>query len=115
MPVRFLDLDELNKPVGEVSVGGKTYPIYPLSVQALINLSVLSEKNADSAEQMKAQMETALDILREFIPDCGPAVFQQLNLTQMQKLLAFARDVAEDGLAKNSESPVATSPSTFPR
>jgi len=111
MPVKFLDLDALNKPVGEVVVAEKIYSIYPLSIKALINLSTMSDQPTDDQGQLRVQLETTLDILAEFIPDCPPETFRTLSLLQLNALLLFAREVAEEGIAKNSASPVTgTSP-----
>lgn len=124
MATRFLDLDPVRQPVGEVRIDGQTYQVWPITLGTVINLSAPGPAD-DNGTSFGQQMEQSMGVLRELIPDLAEATLRGLPLEAFNRLLAWARETAFGAVEKNSEPPVAnpippvaetpaTAPSTSP-
>lgn len=108
MPVKYLDLDAIHKPNGKVKIAGSEYDVYPISVKALINLSLLGDDGAVDEENVQEGVENigkALDVISEIFPDCPREILDTLTLEQINALIEFCNKVGADTVEKNSLAP----------
>lgn len=103
---KFIDLDAINKPIGEAIINGKKYPVHQMPVKNLVNLIHLADMPQDQREPAKYLEESAA-ILHELIPSCPKDVFLGLTMDQMNALLAWTRSLGEEEVEKNGETPQA--------
>jgi len=107
MPIKFLDLDAVNKPIGRFKIHGQEYDIYPLKIKGLINLSAMSEVPADK-QQSGAYIGRALEILKELVPECPQAELEDLNVDQVNAMVEFVNGLGVETVEKNSTPPART-------
>ncbi|HXH10784.1 MAG TPA: hypothetical protein VNP04_13610 [Alphaproteobacteria bacterium] len=105
MPVKFIDLDEINLPIGEAIIKGQSYKVYQMSVKSHINLIRLSDPSANKDRDMAAYMEESAEILHTIIPDCPIEVFMSLTIDQMHALLMWTRGLSDGEITKNESLP----------
>lgn len=103
MPVEYLDLDAIDQPAGKLKLAGIEYDVYPLSVKSIFNLLRLEKLRSDDITTDTYTM--MLDSLQELLPACPRDVLGALKLPQLQTLMAWAQDVSQATLRKNSEPP----------
>ncbi len=102
MPPAFLDLDAIKMPIGEFKLNKKKYTVYPLTVQQLINLTVLEKQQV--SQDNEAQLSNALDILQQMIPDCPREVLEGLTTIQLNRLISWAQALGQETVEKNSSA-----------
>lgn len=107
----ILNLDELS-PVGkQITFGGKTYDIKPLSMREFINITRTTEAMEKKAKagtlSVAEQMEAQLGVIASAIPGMNQEVLDSLELRHIEAIMDFvktsAEEVAKEGGAEGNE------------
>lgn len=110
MPAKFLDLDVVRKPIGEFTLAGITYPVWPLTIAQIINLSAEPDPGATVSQQ--DQLHRLVQGLKEAIPECPEEALLAMDMVQFNALSAWIQRNGEPE-EKNDPPPPATAPLAY--
>lgn len=103
----MLNLDSVKKPLGEFTVSGQSYKVWPLTVGQLINLSAMPEAEVGS-------LKVLIEILHDSVPECPIEVLRGLDMTQLNLLSAWIQGSAGEDAEKNSPPLLTPEPAAVP-
>lgn len=97
---KILNLDEL-APVGkELTYGGKTYQLKPLSMREFINITqkteVIEKKAKSGNLTVSEQMEFQLSVISSAIPEMSKETLDSLEMRHIEAIMNYVKDSAED-------------------
>lgn len=105
---KFLDIDAIDEPIGQVQIKGQTYTVYNMTVKALLNVLSISTETDDSPGRAGEYMQRTAETLHQMIPDCPVETFLELKLHQMNALMEWTRSLGEKETEKNDQAPQAS-------
>jgi hypothetical protein len=114
--MRFLNLDPIRQPGGEVQINGKTYQVWPIQLKTVVNLNAAqASPGADSQGITFAeQLQQTVAVLQQLMPDVPVEEYDTLTLEQLNTLLGWAREVAYGVTEKNEDAPAGETPAPAP-
>lgn len=105
MAGRFLDLDEVRKPLGTFRLVGAEYTVWPLRIRQIINMAV-QEQNPEGG------LQRLINELHETIPDCPRDALEAMDIVQLNALSAWIQGAGQADAEKNSAPPTDQAPPT---
>lgn len=110
---KFIDLDTVRQPIGAFQLAGKTYDVWPLRIEQIINLTAIEAQNTADMPQDE-QFKRLVQGLKEAIPDCPEETLLAMDMNQFNALSTWIRDLGTpEGMTKNEEPPTqAPAPAT---
>ena len=99
MAGRFLDLDEVRKPLGTFRLGGAEYTVWPLRIRQIINMAAQDQSTPDTA------LERLVTELHDTIPDCPRTELEAMDVAQLNALSAWIQTGGQADAEKNSAPP----------
>lgn len=88
---KILNLDKLSShDHRELSIGGQTYSVKPMSVEDFIETTLTAERLADERSVAK-QIQATIKLIKRSVPTIDESTLLQLSLEQLRAITAFVR------------------------
>jgi len=95
--MRMLNLDAVRKPLGEFTLGGVVYTVWPMRVGQLLNLAAIPTTDIEGNS-----LAAVLEMIHGSVPDCSIEALRQLDLVQLNALSSWIQGTADEDAEKNS-------------
>jgi hypothetical protein len=111
--ITYFDLDAVVPDEVVIKLGGKEYPLKPVSVDDFIKNSKMLQAIEGAASDLEATLAHTIDLLTRAFPTMSEAIIRKMSMLQMNKLVELAHGMNGQKAAEASAAAVATeNPST---
>ncbi|WKZ86344.1 hypothetical protein N5B55_05160 [Ralstonia pickettii] len=88
---KILNLDKLSgNDERELNIGGKAYPVKPMSVEDFIETTLTAER-LEGEKSIAKQIQATVKLIKRSVPTIDEQTLLQLSLEQLRAVTAFVR------------------------
>lgn len=92
--MRLLNLDTVRQPLGQFTINGQTYTVWPMKVYQIIDLQAAPDDGN--------VLERLIETIQVCVPDCPADLLRHLDMPQLNALSAWIQSAGPEEAEKNS-------------